>query len=73
MQRWICLGLLLLAGCQNVIGPRERRMNQVKVDHPFLTIDEQERLARDQLAFPQQSREIAPPTYAGLPEPRSSR
>lgn len=69
MHRWIIgLSLMALMGCQNLIGPRERRFDPVKVDPPFLSVEEQERLARDQLAVPEQSPEIGPRTDAGLPQ-----
>ncbi len=73
MQRLIWLGLLCVMGCQNVIGPRERRVDPVKVDNPFLSIPEQERSARELLATPQQSFEVGPPTYSGLPQLPESR
>jgi hypothetical protein len=70
MHRTILGGLLLLlAGCQNLVGPRERRDNPVRVDDPRLSIPEQERLGRDRLALPEWSRTVVPRTYADLPGP----
>ena len=61
--------LLLVAGCQHVVGPRERRLSPTRVDPPVLTIEEQQQRARENLPLPDQDRSIAPPTYHGLPEP----
>jgi hypothetical protein len=58
------MGLLLLAGCQNVVGPREHRADPVKVDDPRLTISEQQRQGRDRLALPEMSPNVAPRTYS---------
>jgi hypothetical protein len=66
MRRLFCLGVLCLAGCQNVIGPFGHRDPQ-RVDDPLLTIGEQQRRGRDRLALPEESTSIAPPTYADRP------
>lgn len=69
MHRTILGGLLLLAGCQNLVGPRERRDNPVRVDDPRLSIPEQERRGRDRLALPEWSPTVAPRTYGDLTGP----
>jgi len=72
MRRFVPIGvLLLLAGCQNLEGPRARRADPVRVDNPHLTIDEQERLGRERLALPQESPTVGPPTYQKSPFDRS--
>jgi hypothetical protein len=58
--------LLLLAGCQNVAGP-SRAESAIRVDDRTLTIAEQQRFGRDQLAVPEDSSFILPPT--GIPRP----
>lgn len=68
MRKYCWLGLLLLAGCQGVVGPRERRLNPVQVDDPRLSTERQERRAREQLANPQDDPAVGPPTYFGLPQ-----
>jgi hypothetical protein len=66
MRRLLCLGVLLLAGC-HLVGPRERRGLTDRVDDPHLTLDEQERRARDRLALPDQSPNLGPRTYMEYP------
>lgn len=66
MRRILILGILLLAGCQNISGPFQPR-SPVRVDDPCLTIEEQERLGRDRLAYPDDS--VAPPTGVTRPGP----
>jgi hypothetical protein len=61
MCRILLAGVLLLAGCQNVLGPFAPRKPQ-RVDDPLLTIPEQQRNGRDRLALPDDSRSVAPPT-----------
>jgi hypothetical protein len=58
--------LLLVAGCQNVVGPF-RAQTPMRVDDPGLTIAEQQRWGRDRLALPDESPWVLPPT--GLPLP----
>jgi hypothetical protein len=55
--------VLAACGCQGVVGPREHRADPVRVDAPYLTIEEQQRLGRDRLALPEQSQNIAPRAY----------
>ena len=64
--------LLLLAGCQNLEGPRARRENPQRVDDPRLPISEQERRGREELALPLESPTVGPPTYLKSPFDRSN-
>ena len=72
MHRFFLLGVLLLAGCRNVVGPFEHRAPE-RVDDPLLTISEQQRRGRDRLALPDESRAIAPPTGIQPSEPYRGR
>jgi hypothetical protein len=65
-QIWL-LGALVLAGCQNLVGPFERRKPE-RVDDPRLPITEQQR--RGRYAFPETSPLIAPGANTGLPVTR---
>jgi hypothetical protein len=69
MYRLLLASLLFLAGCQNLVGPRERRDNPQRPDDPRLTIPEQERKGRDQLALPEWSPKVAPTDPGLLPGP----
>jgi hypothetical protein len=60
MRRFVLLGLLLLGGCQNVVGPLQCRQ-PIRVDDPCVSIGEQKRRGRDRLALPQDSGDAAPP------------
>jgi hypothetical protein len=66
MRRVFLIGLLLLAGCQNVKGPFAPREPQ-KVDDPLLSIGEQQRRGRDRYALPDESSASGPRT--GLQRP----
>lgn len=66
MRGLLVLGLLLLAGCQNVIGPFRPRSPQ-RVDDPNISIQDQEFRARDRLALPQENEALAP--YSGAARP----
>jgi hypothetical protein len=66
MRRLLCLGILLVAGCQ-LVGPRERRNLTDRVDDPRLTLEEQQRRARDRLALPDQTPALGPRTYMEYP------
>jgi hypothetical protein len=63
---------LLLAGCQNVVGPFEHR-DPIRVDDPLLPIPEQERRGRSELPLPDESpnklENLAPRTYIDRPGP----
>jgi hypothetical protein len=50
-----------MVGCQGVVGPLQYRQPK-RVDDPFLPIQEQQKLGRDQLALPIESYEAGPPT-----------
>lgn len=66
MRRVFLLGTLLLAGCQNVIGPFQYRKPE-RVDDPVYSIPEQKRRGRDRLALPDDSVYVAPPTKVESP------
>jgi hypothetical protein len=67
-MRWTLLvGLLLLAGCQGVVGPVRRTFLSDEVDDPRYTIDEQRQRARDRLGLPEDSSAVGPRTDADLP------
>ncbi len=60
MHRLLPLGaLLLIAGCQNVVGPFGCR-NCAHPDDPLLTIGEQQRRGRSCLALPENSPKVVP-------------
>jgi hypothetical protein len=52
MRKLIVLGTVLLTGCVGVVGPFKRASLQDPVNDRCLTIQEQERKARDRLAIP---------------------
>jgi hypothetical protein len=62
MHRIILIGILCVAGCQNVLGPFAPR-DPARVDDPRLPIAEQERRGRDRYALPEGSPYLAPPTF----------
>jgi hypothetical protein len=65
-MRWtLFAGLVLLAGCQGVVGPARRACLDEKIDNPCLSIEEQQQRARDRLALPLDSPIVGPPTNAG--------
>jgi hypothetical protein len=51
MRKLLLLCLLLLTGCQNVVGPLGYR-RPLRVDDPNYSIPEQEVRGRDRLALP---------------------
>jgi hypothetical protein len=59
MHRILLVGVLLLAGCQNLSGPFAPRKPE-RVDDPLLSIEEQQRRGRDRLALPVDSPNVAP-------------
>jgi hypothetical protein len=69
MYRLMLAGLLLVAGCQNILGPFQPR-DPKRVDNPNLSISEQESLGRNRYAFPQSSPNIAPPMLIDRPDPQ---
>ena len=66
MRRLLLIGLLLLAGCQNVSGPFACKRPE-RVDDPRLPLEEQERRGRDRLALPENSPNLAPRSDFSLP------
>jgi hypothetical protein len=59
---------VLLVGCCGTVGPRERvRVCLPRFDNPCLTIKEQERTARSELALPEPSMNAGPRTFAEYP------
>lgn len=66
MRRLFVLGLLALAGCRGVQGPFAPK-DPVRVDDPRVSISEQERRARENLALPDNSRMIAPNSETAPP------
>jgi hypothetical protein len=53
------IGLLLVAGCQNISGPFSPRP-PARVDDPLLPITEQKRVGREYLALPEDNTNLAP-------------
>ena len=64
MRRWMLLGLLVLAGCRNTIGPLENRQRG-RPDDPYFSIEDQKRFGRDRYALPQDSFANGPATGIG--------
>lgn len=58
---------VLLAGCTGVNGPFARKAQPERIDDPRLTISEQERRGRDQLALPYQNPQLGPRTWMEPP------
>lgn len=69
MRRILYLAMLVLVGCQNLVGPRERRANPSRVDAPGLTISDQKRQGRDKLAIPEMSKAMVPRDYSDFTGP----
>jgi hypothetical protein len=69
MRRFL-VGLLLLAGCQGVVGPFQRTCITEPIDDCRLTIDEQKQRERERLALPDVSQAVGPRTYSGNPNYR---
>lgn len=65
MRYMLYVALVLLVGCQNTVGPRERRFDGTRIDDPRLTIDEQQQRGRQRLALGEQSPTIVPPADLG--------
>jgi hypothetical protein len=62
MRKVLAIGLLVLAGCQNLVGPLEHRQ-PLRVDDPRFPVEEQERRSRDRLALPDAADRLAPRLY----------
>ena len=67
MRRLYFAGILLLAGCQSIAGPFSPRHNE-RVDDPLLSIPEQKARARERLALPDESANVAPRTGVQPPD-----
>jgi len=67
MRGLLLAGLLVLTGCQGVVGPLQRQCITDPIDNPCLTPDEQQMRVRDRLALPEASPAIGPRTYADNP------
>jgi hypothetical protein len=52
MRRIIVLGILLLAGCTGIKGPRQVAADPTPIAPPWLSIKQQEQQVRDRLALP---------------------
>ena len=69
MRQLLLVGLLLLAGCTGITGPRKREISLQKVDPRGLSIPEQQERAKTNLPYPNiQPGQDGPRTWAGLPE-----
>ncbi len=70
MRLALVLGcLILLAGCQNVMGPRRHRNEPMDVSNTHLTIPEQQQRVRERLALPEPNVRVAPRTFVEMPGP----
>jgi hypothetical protein len=61
MRRWIFLAMLLLAGCQNTMGPLANS-DKERPDQPQYNIPQQQYLGRDRYPLPQDSFSTGPAT-----------
>jgi hypothetical protein len=59
------LGILILSGCQNVVGPFRAKSPQ-QVDDPNISISEQQRRGRARLALPDESTNVGPFSGGGI-------
>jgi hypothetical protein len=66
MRKLAILGLLVLAGCQNTVGPFGYRP-PMRADDPSLPVAEQERRVRDRYAIPDETRNFLPSTKSAPP------
>jgi hypothetical protein len=71
MRRLAVVVLLVLAGCCNLRGPFAHRQ-PLRIDDPRIPISEQERRARDRLAMPDPSPNVAPRTGIEFPDPHGA-
>ena len=68
MRRLFTVGILLLAGCQSLfVGPHKRSLAPEPIDDPTISVGEQMRRSREQLAFPDGSNSVGPRTGAEIP------
>ncbi len=68
MRQLLMVGFLVLVGCTGTTGPRMRDANPQKVDPRGLSIPEQQQRAKANLPWPNIQPELAPRTWAGIPE-----
>ncbi|MFL5342615.1 MAG: hypothetical protein ACJ8F7_20980 [Gemmataceae bacterium] len=61
MRRLWIVALLLLAGCQNTIGPLQNQRRD-KPDDPYYNISQQQYRGRDRYSRPDDSFEVGPKT-----------
>ncbi len=66
MRRFVVLCVVFLAGCQNLVGPFQAKTPQ-RVDDPLLSIGEQQRRGRENLAIPEDRGALAPKAYIDRP------
>jgi hypothetical protein len=66
MRHCVLVGVLLLAGCQNIVGPFQPRGPE-RIDDPLLSINEQQKRGRDRLALPDDSPTVGPTTGLEVP------
>ena len=66
MRHGLLLVLLILAGCENIVGPF-RKHAPAKVDDPRLSVPEQEKLGRSYLPLPDESPLVGP--HSGVARP----
>jgi hypothetical protein len=66
MRFALLLVLILLAGCENIVGPFRKKAPD-RVDDPRLTIPEQEKLGRTYLSLPDESNLTGPHSGAVRP------
>lgn len=66
MRRALFVGLVLIVGCQGVVGPARRTCLPDEVDDPRFTIDEQKYRARDRIGLPDGSNAVGPRTDADI-------
>ena len=52
MRRLCLLGFVILAGCQNLVGPFTRTDTGSRADDPYYSIGEQENRGRSRFALP---------------------
>jgi hypothetical protein len=71
MRRILYLAVLLVVGCQGVVGPREHRCDPRPIDNPCLPIEQQKRIVEDRLALPETSPTFAPRAYSDFLTPNS--
>jgi hypothetical protein len=69
MRRLFLVGVLvLLSGCQNIVGPFKPRSPQ-RVDDPSFPLTEQERRGRARYALPDQTQPTGPYSGPEIPNP----